>query len=354
MVTKKDKFLLVLLALWLLIVSAFGILAWNHLQYKYNTPIEISGNAIDNYYNLYGRRDLFRIGDALYYDYYYDESSWLHGTIKITNQGAERIHWKGIELKGWRVTNPILSYQNQLIMFFDRSDGFDYHPKVYNEESHSFEEVSSFPALNPSLCRSYYQQCEEGFYFLDGSTLDRDCSLILYQNGEYFTILEGISWFYVQDNTIFYTTTDTDRHPEDDSPLHYTLYWRYDMSSKKSTKIISLNRWADYDTFFYQNLLILRNSYAVYTVDLSNAEKENMKRIIESNDAANLFNGVFYYSNENGVYRYCLEDGTTQLLCEREVISIYIFDDCWVYMQGRDGALWRIEQTGANLQHVYG
>lgn len=346
--SKTQKIILIVILSVVVLMSVLGVIVYNIFSLP-DGGFSVTGNIVDNdYNNILSGGYLVRTEDTLYFNY--DKSDYKYGVIKIDADGAERIFWDGPEWLGtWDRTYRLRAYNGELLMC---------HKDILYCYSPETGTVKEFTDWNDFHINADYTLCN-GSLVCCSHDSESNRAYILDDNNNVTDIADFVRSVYVVNDDIYYL-----KYSEDESVQEIR---KYNISDKTDVRVCSLDGYLLVYNFIIENDYAVfcgsndADEYSVYKVDLNTEEKcvELVRKGGIAKDTYdictyNVYDGKVYVAAYSGLYSYDLESDECLMLYDKGVEECYIVDDQWIYFVKTDASLWRVEQDGKNLQHVYG
>lgn len=371
---KKTKNIIITMSAVALIIFLFvglWICFYTALPFDKSHNVEISSDTIKNI--PFGRDDLVKIGDKLYYNYEpkgsFDER-YVYGLYEITSSGARRVYWGGPRISDSSNLFGLDTAEDSLIGEFseftydETSNGQVYK---YNTFWHNFEIINELSEATPAHMRACKYVDGAYFYYLPNALyIQKEDKLEKITDAWQInddTIPVVYRYFIESKDLVYYIKPDGEKPDEETSIL-----CSYSIPQKKETEIrkIELRSENIAELFIDGDTMILGLEFE-NTLDsplyMSSIDKnDELIKILDDHSGFGgtiVYDGMIYsidfYSDSNGLYSIDLSNVEKRnKLYDGEVMSVHIFDSKWIYFTNDKAVLYRITHDGKTLEKVFG
>lgn len=354
---KSTRIVIIIIASLIAIAAAVAL----GLYFRRKVPeakVLVSGSIVDNDYNNYlAGSDFVRIGDKLYFNYYRNNN--CYGLIEISGNGSQRIYWEGDVWIGPATPSyPLYRWNGQLYMHMD--DGLYF----YSQEAKQFEKDEflsqlseddpyldlTFQMLGDALIYIHYDEsCGTSTVY----SYDGEAHRALLSKADTRFYLDGTNLYYCSDVFIRYGTWAHDigvyNLIDGTDTLIHTVPERYFVTSPI---------WVE------SGHILFTACYEVSGHDVDGLFKialdggtPSLEQICDGNEIGlnNVFRGKVYATVDDKLYSFDVITNKAIKLSDRDAMHCYIVDNQWIYFTEFDSTkLWRVTQSGANEEKVYG
>lgn len=333
------KSMLVVICLLCFIVLPAIVLPNFYFNRPFAGTVAVTGQPTDNAHNnLAAGGHLVRVGNTLYYSTGQRESNSVYS---ISDKGTKRIYNKKIFTDDFYFTAglpycPLLLAEENA--FYNISQG--YVEKYFLSEA-IFTPVEIDPYL--FLTKQSIAAYKDTLFFI--KEIEEQTYLCSYVNGKVTMVksIDNLCGLYRAGDTL-YLLAETDI-------LH--RFYSYSLTDGKLTEIVLFSGGDSVTSFMVNgNTLYMLMQYGagngLYCLDFNpDTLTIRLPGLIQAPiNNFNFANGLLYLATDDGVFTFDPIHFKRVMLCDSPAVSCTILDDTWVYFEGEDGTLWRIQRQG--------
>lgn len=325
----------------------FVLMFFSHFGIIYNS-IMINDNLNNNIFNNTKCNDdtykLYIIKNKMYYCFL--NGIFNHGTYEMNNDSFKRVYWDGpsIEMLNFPVD---YTYQGNLLY----SQIVKGYIKKYNTDKHIFENYIKIPDYKDTMT-----------FFVESNVLylknEKKMAYYKYNKGKLLRIADkklcpNLSCknddLFFNNGVIYYNNKQT--------------IYKYNTLTKKIEKKCTLKTFSNKKSHFkieaaFGNIVYLINQSSkgnyLYYININSGLTERIMKLTYDYRINSFNNKVFIGDRGINSGLWIIKKNKAKQINKKDVYTLYVFDDEWIYYSDIDKQLYRISLDGSRKELVFG